>query len=988
MFEFNVFSPCFIFNLYPIYRAKLIVTKIGHNRISNLILTVFFWLFFQINSYAQQPAYFVLGEEQFRGIQIYDIIQDTEQNYWISTSEGLYRYDFYKYEKVECDQSKNTSVFNFVANKKGEIYCNNLSNQIFRIKNDSLILFYELNNSESRSDISIAFGDDGNLLIGAKEIMVLNSQGKVINRYNVSGVYIGPPFQLNDGKIQYHVNLSDSIIIYSSGKFFQQKIRSSFNTRITKGVFKFFRKGKSNFAFDLTNKVWFYYDPFNFTLTNLYTDKFFQRSQAIRIYETGNEIWIAGTLPGVTIIDNNYQPDKSGIYYEDYFISEVFKDKEGNILLGTFDRGILVIPDMQVPDVINKFLDDPVNSIHVDPSLGLVMGTSKGKLLNYNFERLSVLIDEGKRPIEAVYGSFFSELLLFDNGMIRAMHKPSGEVVDLLEASLKDAVLISETEFYFGTNRGLYFGKWNGGDDFEIIISDEFQFRIYSLEYDYKNKLLYCATANGLFLIDSLGKSQQIKKDSEDIFPLDMFFAYEKLYLSTSKNGIYLIQGNQVVGSILPKVNDKIEPIKKIIVKEDTLFAQSSNGLFQFDKKGKLLQSLHSIYGFGSKHIIDFNFQHSSLWVSHSGGVQKVDLNYSSKNSVKAQITLKNIFVNDEIYNLSASPELNNEQRKIQFEFSSPTLRNRENIFYNYKLQGYDSDWNRNNYKSNTITYSALAPGNYTLLYRIENQGVLSTIQSLSFSIAQPFYLRWWFILLVALVFIAIVLFVYRIQINRQRKKSQQINELNASKLTAIQSQMNPHFIFNSLNSIQDLILKGDVEHSYSYITTFSNLVRRTLSYSEKDFIDFEQEIKLLELYLSLEKLRFKKDFNYIIKTENIDDIMLPPLLIQPFIENALVHGLLHKEGEKTLIVSFELKSDSLICIVEDNGVGREKSKAIKQRQGSEHESFSGNAIRKRFEILSNVFEGQFGYSYTDLSENGIVSGTKVSLIIPIKHKF
>ena len=193
--------------------------------------------------------------------------------------------------------------------------------------------------------------------------------------------------------------------------------------------------------------------------------------------------------------------------------------------------------------------------------------------------------------------------------------------------------------------------------------------------------------------------------------------------------------------------------------------------------------------------------------------------------------------------------------------------------------------------------------------------------------------------MLIILSFLVIVFLIYRWQIGIQKKKSQQINEINASKLSAIQSQMNPHFIFNSLNSIQDLILKGDVEHSYSYITTFSNLVRRTLSYSEKDFIEFDQEIKLLELYLSLEKLRFKKDFSYTINFENMEEIMLPPLLVQPFIENALLHGLLHKEGAKTLTISFKLK-ETLICVVEDNGIGREKSKAIKLRQGSEHESF------------------------------------------------
>ncbi|MEY3238491.1 MAG: hypothetical protein RI883_2592, partial [Bacteroidota bacterium] len=140
-------------------------------------------------------------------------------------------------------------------------------------------------------------------------------------------------------------------------------------------------------------------------------------------------------------------------------------------------------------------------------------------------------------------------------------------------------------------------------------------------------------------------------------------------------------------------------------------------------------------------------------------------------------------------------------------------------------------------------------------------------------------------------------------------------------------------------------------------------------------------------LYLSLEKLRFKKDFNYTILLNNVDDIMLPPLLIQPFIENALIHGLLHKEGMKNLTISFELQ-ENLICRIEDNGVGREKSKAIKLRQRSEHESFSGKAIQNRFEILSNVFEGKFGYVYEDLYENNVGIGTRVTLTIPIKHKF
>lgn len=228
---------------------------------------------------------------------------------------------------------------------------------------------------------------------------------------------------------------------------------------------------------------------------------------------------------------------------------------------------------------------------------------------------------------------------------------------------------------------------------------------------------------------------------------------------------------------------------------------------------------------------------------------------------------------------------------------------------------------------------------------------------------------------------------ITKMELEEARKRLEVEKQYRASELKAIRSQMNPHFIFNSLNSIQDLVLKGNIENSYSYITLFSNLVRQTLAYSEKEFIEFEQEVKLLELYLSLEKLRFKKDFTYEIVVNNVEDIMIPPFLVQPFIENSLVHGLLHKEGEKKLKIVFEL-ADDLICTIEDNGIGREKSKAIKQRQRVGYDSFSGKAIQRRFEILGNVLNGKFGYTYHDLYDDNESSGTKIVLVIPVKRQF
>ena len=927
----------------------------------------------------------MLGDSHFKGVQIYDVIQDKELNYWFATNEGLYVFDYYTYKKVECDEAKSTSVFNFVIDKQGVIYCHNLNNQVFKITNKRCSIFYEIKDNEGKADISLTIADDNKLLVGAKKIIVLNQDATVALKYEIKN-YLGPPFISKNNKVQFHLNSENAILTYSFGKFSKHNLNVEPNNLLPNSVLKFFRIDTNFYAIDVRTKQQFSYNPISFELLPLEKNLVFERSGSVRIYETGNEIWVAGTLPGVAILNSKNIKTNKTIFYNDFFISDVFKDHEGNILISTFDKGIIVVSDLNVPDVINSFKEDPIVSLYSDNELGLLLGSSKGTLLNYINGKILEINNEGQRPIEGIYGGKKSELIVFDNGHIRAYNKKNGKIIDIIEASLKDAVFVSSQEFYLGTNGGVIRCFWDGKKSISTTLLPTAMCRIYALEYNSIDSILYAATSNGLIYITHQN-SKTITYQSKAVFPNSLHLSNGKLFATDKKNNVLIIEKDSVIKTISPTVAGKAEHLNKVVLHHNTIIGKSSDGFFQFDITGKLLKSIHSLFGFASKRVLDFTFHNNQLWVSHAGGVQQVDLKYSKFHSQMPTIRFDKLFVNDELISFSESNKFNSTQRKIECVVSAPTLRNRESLRYHYKLDGYENKWNTTNYESNKITYNALAPGTYTLLVKLEDQGSFSNPISYSFTIAPPFYARWWFITTCILLFLAIVILVYRWQLAIQRKKSEQINELNASKLTAIQSQMNPHFIFNSLNSIQDLVLKGDVENSYSYITTFSNLVRRTLSYSEKDFIDFDQELKLLELYLSLERLRFKKDFNYSIESKEIGDIMLPPLLVQPFIENSLVHGLLHKEGIKNLKITFELK-DVLICTIEDNGVGREKAKAIKQRQRSEHESFSGKAIHKRFEILSNVFVGKFGYTYEDLYENGLGVGTKVILRIPIKHKF
>lgn len=940
-----------------------------------------------VTSHAQQPASFLLGEEQFRGIQIYDVIQDNALNYWFATNEGIYLFNGVVYERIECAKAKSSSVFNFVKDVSGTIYCHNLNNQIFSIRNKKCRLFYELTEAEGSSDISLTLTSDGNLLVASKQVVVLSPTGKIIQRKYVNKHYIGPPLNTKNGAIIYHLSSSDQLLVYQNGSFLYRQLLLSGKRFLQPGVFRIFYSNGNCFALNLSTKDLFSLNLTTFSLTPLASEKHLKRSESVRIYESSHGFWAAGTLPGVSYFDKKSHSSR-GVFFDSYFISDVFEDAEGNILLSTFDKGILVIPDMKIPDVIDRFVTDPVVSLYSDPEGDLILGTSQGKLLRYADKHLSTLYTFGKRPIEVIQGFPGSDWYFFSDENIRAYHKKTGRVIDIEFASLKDVAFVSAKDLYLGTNRGVIHLSEVKDGQFEWKNLPELMNRVHHLEYDSTFRLLYISTAVGTILRTHSGKIRHLLYHGKELYPTEIYVHKGAAYLSTREDGILVFKNGQFVRKIIPRINNKPVTVKKLALYNNTIIANTSGGFFQFDLNGKVIRSISSTYGFTSNRVVDFTFHHGKLWVSHTGGVQQINPAYKSQVNATPLVRIDKIFVNDREKPFFGTQTFASDQRKFQFFFSASTLRNRETVKYHYRLLGNDTKWNTADYDARQITYSALAPGTYTFQIRMENQGEFSEMQSLRFYIEAPVYARWWFIALVTLLLIGGIVYSYRWQVAIQRRKAERINELNASKLTAIQSQMNPHFIFNSLNSIQDLILKGDVEHSYSYITTFSNLVRRTLNYSEKDFIAFDQEIKLLELYLSLEKLRFKKDFDYSVHTQDLDeDLMIPPLLIQPFVENALVHGLLHKEGEKRLRITFKLE-DVLICSIEDNGIGREAARAIRQRQRADHESFSSKAIHRRFEILSNVFSGQFGYTYEDLMENGVATGTRVTLRIPVKSQF
>ena len=245
---------------------------------------------------------------------------------------------------------------------------------------------------------------------------------------------------------------------------------------------------------------------------------------------------------------------------------------------------------------------------------------------------------------------------------------------------------------------------------------------------------------------------------------------------------------------------------------------------------------------------------------------------------------------------------------------------------------------------------------------------------------------RFWFGTISIAIFILAII-IYLTYKNKTTKKRIELeNALNQQMQKALSAQMNPHFISNALNSIQRYFLNNEIEIANEYLADFGALIRTILEHSRKSNISLAEEIKSIELYISLEALRLENKFTSEIKINSkidTNNIFIPPIILQPYIENAIWHGIAPAENNGKITISFDINLDYLICTILDNGIGITKSKEIKKQYGKKHKSFGMNINQERIELLNSGNKNKFSVKITDLSESDNKQGTKVEIKIP-----
>ena len=346
---------------------------------------------------------------------------------------------------------------------------------------------------------------------------------------------------------------------------------------------------------------------------------------------------------------------------------------------------------------------------------------------------------------------------------------------------------------------------------------------------------------------------------------------------------------------------------------------------------------------------------------------------------------------------------MNHNQNFISISYTSDSYINEEKNTYSYKLEGVDTGWVQAGNRT-TAYYTQLQPGAYNFWVTASNNDGLQGLEKhlLSIVIIPAWYQTWWFKTFCILAGLSIVYVFYRQKLNQEKAKGLAVSskaelmqvkaefekQIAETEMIALRAQMNPHFIFNVLNSINKYILVNEGEKASHYLTQFSRLIRQVLENSKSSKISLEADLQALQLYINMEKLRFGDKFSYNIEVQKNTDaqfVQVPPLLIQPYVENAIWHGLMQKDTKGCLDILITQPHENILhIVVQDNGIGRKKAMELKSKSATKHKSFGMQITKDRINMVNKLYNMQATVEYEDIYYEQVASGTRVILTIPV----
>ncbi len=573
-----------------------------------------------------------------------------------------------------------------------------------------------------------------------------------------------------------------------------------------------------------------------------------------------------------------------------------------------------------------------------------------------------------------------------ESNLIEITNMPEGFVT-----AIRTATLVKSDLIWVGTQSGFYQLNINTGEIIDLNLPDETSVSshlVSTLLHDNVGSIWVGTTDKGLNRVDP--KTGKVKHFYSPTLPSNRINSMLQssegwIWVATDKGICYIID------DFVMKISDVSSQYDvRSVVEDDNgfIWVGTNNGILAIDPLQLEVTHFKEYHGLPTS---DFSkaalkLSNGTLAFGSSKGFvcfAPHELLHEQNFSSEVHFTRFSIFGNSHhnFFGIDDTLELKHNQNFFEVSFSSSDYSLETGATYRYKLNKVNSSWLTN--QTGSVSYTNVRPGRYVFQVSkiLPNGSPSSDVASMHIWIKPAFWQTVWFRLSIALLIvtgISIYIFTYI----RQLKSAQLNVELEQRLLI---SQMNPHFIFNSLSAIQSFMYRNQPEEAGNYLSSFSRLVRLILENSRSATISIRQEVQTLELYFSLQKLRFpgKFEYNIVVDPELLSsDISLPPMLAQPFIENCIEHGIMHMEGMGTITVEFSQGYSNLCIIVDDNGVGIERSKLINEGKRLNHTSYATSITRERIKNISKRDKGGFGVNIIDKKTLG-ETGTRVEIRLP-----
>jgi hypothetical protein len=976
---------------------------------------------------SQDPAYTHYTVEsglQLPSNEVYGIVFDKNQVLWATTDRGIWRYDGNSARQFTVnDGLRENTNFRIFADKKGRIWISSINNYLYQIIDDTVRMhpasrrIHELGKSSGFIQ-QVVERPDGSINLCFNRLGLYHFQGdnppELMEKHRVDHTDASVAIHYSPDEYYWDmINLKDTVMDRKSttstdnGWIYLQCGTLDPRNNYRKDLCPI---GPDEFLFSYSKRA------FHIKSGNIISEHLFP-NDVIAVYadQKGN-FWVGLENEGVLRFPKRDLESIPVRYLGSESVTGISQDHEGNYWFSTSSNGIFQANtlDISVNRIDSNKEKDNVITAMVADERNFYIGTQTGLLFkgtqleNLNCRLTEIKMPENDGPIRKLFLDSEKHLFVLCNslmvidtlGRYRGVGRIKGYPYDCI-IQPEGGWLASFTDLIVVGKYDEIIRRWDP-ESFRKAFTTQMDLvqalnRVRCMFQDSNGRFWMGSQNSGLFSSEDRILYQWIKEDS--IFGRrirDIDQAGKNIWVSIADYGIAVIRPDSSFFRITQKEGLSSDIIDVLYPENDSVvWAGTNNGLNRISlKPGSQTADFIAYYtsaeGLPSNRIYQITRYKGNIMIATTQGVIRLKDDFTKPPDISPKLVIRSVVVNDRLLKPDPYMILDPDENNLVFNFQAITYRKPSRLTYQYRLIGVDKEpIVTHNLESR---YPDLRYGVYTFCVNASYSGTFdpATEKKITVQIQRHWFETRAFLIAGCLLLIALIHYIFRIVLRATKKRELEKQQLLQAEKRSLLSQMNPHFIFNSLNSIQHFVVQHDEVQANNYLTNFSGLIRRILDNSKKNLIPLNEEITTLNLYLGMEKLRFESEFEFkILKDKNIDynETMIPPMMLQPFVENAIWHGLLPMKTMGILQISFTGGDDYLHCTIEDNGIGREKALSLKKKKSS-HVSSGILNVQERIELLNKLNKKKISLTITDLRHpNGAASGTRVELLLPFDLK-